>query len=309
MGFVAACQALTNAWDVPLLTGLIVLVSLTLALMPPRFSLAGAGRAVVAFSAAAGSAWLLALPLWFRAGGRPGVGKNLEPSSAGLDQLTVFGLFLFIAIAWWMASASQRLAGRGIGVAPRWIAGLLLAGRARVSRGALPRRLLPRRGAPVRGGLLRPGRRARGPARHRVPRNGVLPRALHAALLHRRPDEHLLQAVPGGLAPLCARDGGPRLPPADPSRHDRPLAPPRAGRGGAPRRGRLVHERHRRARGRQPSLRRATRAPRSTACATSRRSGPGNTVRSSGSGTTSPEPPFCWRRRDRRTRTSDEFRC
>ncbi len=128
VGFVAACQALTNAWDVPLLAGLIVLVSLTSALMPPRLSLASAGRAVVAFSAAAGSAWLLALPLWFRAGGRPGVGRNLEPSSAGLDQLTVFGLFLFLAIGWWMASASQSLAARGTGRAPRWIVGALAAG-------------------------------------------------------------------------------------------------------------------------------------------------------------------------------------
>ena len=128
LGFVAACQALTNAWDVPLLAGLVVLVSLTAAAMAPRLSLASAGRAVVALSAAAGSAWLLALPLWFRAGGRPGVGKNLEPSSGGVDQLTVFGLFLFLALGWWIASASQGLAGRGVGRAPRWIAGLLLAG-------------------------------------------------------------------------------------------------------------------------------------------------------------------------------------
>ncbi len=48
---------------------------------------------------AAGAAYLFALPLWFRAGGRPGLGKNLEASSKGVDQLTVFGLFIFLALA------------------------------------------------------------------------------------------------------------------------------------------------------------------------------------------------------------------
>ncbi len=125
LGFVAACQALTNAWDVPLLTGLVVVVSVTLALMPPKPSLGSLLRAGAAFVATAGSAWLLALPLWFRAGGRPGIGKNLEASSAGIDQLTVFGFFLVLALGWWLASVSQRLAQRGVGRVPRWIAGLL----------------------------------------------------------------------------------------------------------------------------------------------------------------------------------------
>ncbi len=47
----------------------------------------------------------------------------------------------------------------------------------------------------------------------------VLPRALHAAALHLRPDEHLLQAVPRGLAALRGGGGRPRLP--------RPRAPRR----------------------------------------------------------------------------------
>ncbi len=128
LGFVAACQALTNAWDVPLLTGLIVVVSLTLALMPEKVSLDSFGRAGAAFAAAAGSAWLFAQPLWFRAGGRPGIGKNLEASSAGIDQLTVFGFFLVLALGWWLASVGDRLAGRGIGRAPRIVAGLLAIG-------------------------------------------------------------------------------------------------------------------------------------------------------------------------------------
>jgi len=127
LGFVAACQALTNAWDVPLLTGLLLLViPLTTALMP-GISLASLGRAGAALMAGAASAGLFARPFWFRAGGRPGLGKNLEPSSLGVDQLTVFGLFIFLAVGWWMFSVGSRLADRGVGRAARWAAGLLLA--------------------------------------------------------------------------------------------------------------------------------------------------------------------------------------
>ncbi len=125
VGFVAACQALTNAWDVPLLAGLVIVASLTLALMPARVSLASFVRAGAAFAAAAASAYLLALPLWFRAGGRPGVGRNLEPSSPGVDQLTVFGLFLVLAVGWWLAVVSQRMGDRGFGRAKRWAAGVV----------------------------------------------------------------------------------------------------------------------------------------------------------------------------------------
>jgi YYY domain-containing protein len=125
LGFVAACQALTNAWDAPLLAGLlVVVVPLTAALMS-GLSLSGVGRGGAAFATAAASAYLLALPLWFRAGGRPGIGKNLEASSRGIDQLTVFGLFVFLALGWWFASVSSRLAERGVRRAPRWIAGFL----------------------------------------------------------------------------------------------------------------------------------------------------------------------------------------
>ncbi len=126
LGFVAACQALTNAWDVPLLAGLLLVAPLTAALMP-GLSLSGIGRAGAAFATAAATAYLLALPLWFRAGGRPGIGKNLEASSRGIDQLTVFGLFIFLAFGWWLAAVSSRLKDRGVGRAPRWIAGLSFA--------------------------------------------------------------------------------------------------------------------------------------------------------------------------------------
>ena len=127
LGFVAAAQALTNAWDVPLLAGLLVVVPVTAAVMTGRLSLAGFGRAGAALAAGAASAYLLARPLWVRIGQAPGIGKNLEASSAGVDQLTVFGLFVFLAFGWWLSSASAGLARRGIGRSARWIFVLLAA--------------------------------------------------------------------------------------------------------------------------------------------------------------------------------------
>jgi YYY domain-containing protein len=127
LGFVAAAQALTNAWDVPLLAGLLVVVPVTAALMPAGLSVAGVGRAGAALSAGAASAYFLARPLWVRVGQAPGIGKNLEPSTAGVDQLTVFGLFLFLAFGWWLASASARLASRGVGRPARWLLVLVTA--------------------------------------------------------------------------------------------------------------------------------------------------------------------------------------
>ncbi len=105
---------------------MLVLVVPAAAALMPGVTLAGLGRAGAALLAGAGSAYLFALPLWFRAGGRPGIGKNLEPSSLGVDQLTVFGLFVFLALGWWIASAGSRLADRGVGRPARWAAGLLL---------------------------------------------------------------------------------------------------------------------------------------------------------------------------------------
>ncbi len=120
LGFLAAAQALTNAWDVPMLAGLLLLTALTIGLAGLRPSFAGAGRGIAALAVAAGSAYLLARPLWVRAGGAPGIGKNLEPSAPGVDQLAVFGLFFFLATAWWLSSASERLAARGAGRPLRW---------------------------------------------------------------------------------------------------------------------------------------------------------------------------------------------
>ncbi len=121
VGFLAAAQALTNAWDVPLLAGLLVVVAVSAALMPGRPSFGSFGRAGLALVVAAGSAYALARPLWVRIGGAPGIGRNLEASASGLDQVTVFGLFFFLAIAWWFAAVSSRLSDRKAPRAARWL--------------------------------------------------------------------------------------------------------------------------------------------------------------------------------------------
>jgi len=121
LGFLGAAQALTNAWDVPLLAGLLVVLALTIALAGDRFSFSGVGRGLTALAVSGASAYLLARPLWVRAGGAPGIGKNLEPSASGVDQLTVFGLFFCLALCWWLCAASDRLAARGVGRAVRWV--------------------------------------------------------------------------------------------------------------------------------------------------------------------------------------------
>src|SRR5262249_32305018 len=95
LGFFGAAQALTNAWDVPLLSGLLVVTALAAALAGERLTLAGLGRGIGALGVAAASAYLLARPLWVRAGGAPGIGRNGDPpaSRAGL-LLEVGGCFL-----------------------------------------------------------------------------------------------------------------------------------------------------------------------------------------------------------------------
>ncbi len=125
LGFLGAAQALTNAWDVPLLAGLLAVTALAAALAAQRFTVAGVGRALGALAISAASGYLLARPLWVRAGGAPGIGRNLEPSASGIDQATVFGLFFFLALAWWLAASSEKLAARGLGRGPRWTIGLV----------------------------------------------------------------------------------------------------------------------------------------------------------------------------------------
>jgi YYY domain-containing protein len=124
LGFFAAAQALTNAWDVPLLSGLLILVPLTAALAASRISLASLGRGGLALVAAAASAYAFARPLWVRIGHGPAIGRNVEPSTSGFDQLTVFGLFMVLALGWWLSSVSGRMEARGRGRGAR--AGLVL---------------------------------------------------------------------------------------------------------------------------------------------------------------------------------------
>ena len=125
LGFLAAVQALTNAWDVPLLSGLLVLVPLTAAFAAPRVSWRSLGSAAAALLVAAATAYLVARPLWVRVGHAPAIGKNLEASARGVDELTAFGLFFFLAIGWWLSVVSGRMADRGAGRLAR--SGLVVA--------------------------------------------------------------------------------------------------------------------------------------------------------------------------------------
>jgi YYY domain-containing protein len=113
LGFLAAVQALTNVWDVPLLSGLLILVPITAAVAAPRLSLRGLGRGGLALLAAAASAYAFARPLWVRIGHGPALGRNVEASSTGFDQFTAFGLFFALAIGWWLSASSDRMAANG----------------------------------------------------------------------------------------------------------------------------------------------------------------------------------------------------
>ena len=126
-GAAAAGQALTNAWDVPLLAGLLVLVAVAAALAPSRRGLAAVVRALFALVISGATAVLLVLPLWVRGGGAPGHGRNVGGGAKGEDILTHFGLFVFLAVAWWLVSGARRL---GEKTGRRWTAGLsaLIAG-------------------------------------------------------------------------------------------------------------------------------------------------------------------------------------
>jgi YYY domain-containing protein len=109
LGFSAAVQALTNAWDVPMLTGLLVLVFAVAALPRRRPEFSALGHALLSFAVVAVVGLATLLPLWVRGGGAPGWGRNTPQEAArGVDVLTVFGLFFFLAIAWWMAAGWRR---------------------------------------------------------------------------------------------------------------------------------------------------------------------------------------------------------
>ena len=119
LGFAAATQVLTNAWDAPLLA--ILMGFVVLAAAAAGTSLASALSAGIDGVVAAAAALAVALPLWVRGGGAPGVGRNLDPAASGLDIVTIFGLFFYLAIAWWLAAASPRLASERMPAPNRWL--------------------------------------------------------------------------------------------------------------------------------------------------------------------------------------------
>jgi YYY domain-containing protein len=114
LGFAIATQALTNAWDAPLLAGLFVLTLLVASSASGRFSARSVARIAASGTVAAAAAFFFARLQWVRGGVSPGFGRNYERGASGVDVVTVFGLFFFLAFAWWLASAGQRLAQRGL---------------------------------------------------------------------------------------------------------------------------------------------------------------------------------------------------
>src|SRR5262249_59300126 len=62
LGFSMAIQALTNAWDVPLFAGLLVLILVVTFLVDPSRKLAALGHASISFFLAPGSAYPLPPP-------------------------------------------------------------------------------------------------------------------------------------------------------------------------------------------------------------------------------------------------------
>ncbi|MEO8430930.1 MAG: DUF2298 domain-containing protein [Acidobacteriota bacterium] len=113
LGAAVAAHALTNAWDVPLLIGLITLVCVAAAFSSGRLTAGGAGRAALSYALAAVTSAALVLPLWVRGGGAPGYGRNVDERAAGADILTVFGFFIYLALAWWLVAAARRWIAAG----------------------------------------------------------------------------------------------------------------------------------------------------------------------------------------------------
>ena len=113
LGFAVASQALTNAWDVPLLAGTLLIV-LLVAGTAEGFGHRSLTRLLPGGCAALVMAGAAVLPLWVRGGGGPGWGWEQEPGAKGLDVLTVFGLFFFLAFAWWLGFFSQRMREGGL---------------------------------------------------------------------------------------------------------------------------------------------------------------------------------------------------
>lgn len=103
LGIAIALEALTNAWDIPFLAALLLLVAVVCATTAPF------GRSALALLVAATTAFGAVRPFWVQGGGPPGFGWNGEKGASGIDVFTVFGLFLFLMLGWVLS----RLLGSG----------------------------------------------------------------------------------------------------------------------------------------------------------------------------------------------------
>ncbi|HYN41650.1 MAG TPA: DUF2298 domain-containing protein, partial [Thermoanaerobaculia bacterium] len=95
LGIALAVQALTNAWDIPFLAGLLALTGLVAALSgdgTARSTARGLSSAVVAGA----TAWAVFSALRWQGVQRPGYGWNGEAPPSLRDVLLVFGLFFFV---------------------------------------------------------------------------------------------------------------------------------------------------------------------------------------------------------------------
>ena len=113
LGLFMAIEVLTNAWDAPLMVGLLALIVVVTALPDGAPTVVSIRRAAAGLLVASVASLVAALPLWARVGGPPAWGKNLERGASGPDVLTVFGLFFFLAMAWWLAAAIGGRPGGG----------------------------------------------------------------------------------------------------------------------------------------------------------------------------------------------------
>jgi YYY domain-containing protein len=114
LGFFAGIETLTNAWDAPLVGGLLVVAAAVAAASGQSAFLVRGARAVLGFSAASAAALAVAAPLWPPGGGHLAWGKNLEKGAAGVDVTTVFGLFFVLLISWWFCAAADRAGVGGV---------------------------------------------------------------------------------------------------------------------------------------------------------------------------------------------------
>jgi len=107
LGSAAGVQALTNAWDVPLLLGLFLIAPMAIVLNG-RTTVATVVTAASDALCAAAVGLCVAGTMWSLHRGSPGIGRNIEGGAAGVDILTVFGFFFLLALVWWTSAALTR---------------------------------------------------------------------------------------------------------------------------------------------------------------------------------------------------------